>query len=412
MQTAQRLQTETQAALQTALAAEGRVDAATAVKSANQCQVNVKKISDLIAKHSAETQTLSSLQVEVERLAKECRIVAERTHERELLADKLGSLKLRAYRGTLDGVLIKLLEGLAVVVEGVARQETSMGTNAIPDATASVVLDIARMLSGNKPDGTKTNWSQVALEVRALARESSRLHLALAAAWMASGMDDLALCHLALPRKGAPLITTNVWSGDFALRHLVSALVLRRTGFPHLSRLEMRDISEALNRPRMAAPTPEMEAGMRLMLGLHQLDAGDREAADREIAKSMRLQPNNPFVVFLTGERLLADGQREKAARALEAAMADTEDKEVAEQLARRARDIRDGKAEGGLLNDPKMLVKLTFKYLAHAAKTSDSAMKLEQLMEYSRKFAEVLWEKIPGVKPDATAPNAIEKDK
>ena len=63
-------------------------------------------------------------------------------------------------------------------------------------------------------------------------------------------------------------------------------------------------------------------------------------------------------------------------------------------------------------MNDPKMLVKLTFKYLAHAAKTSDSAMKLEQLMEYSRKFAEVLWEKIPGVKPDATAPNAIEKDK
>jgi len=64
----------------------------------------------------------------------------------------------------------------------------------------------------------------------------------------------------------------------------------------------------------------------------------------------MRAWPDNPVCVFLTGERLAADGRYEKAAESLEKQAAGTQYEWLARRLTARARQVRDNKGEAAPL--------------------------------------------------------------
>ena len=91
--------------------------------------------------------------------------------------------------------------------------------------------------------------------------------------------------------------------------------------------------------------TPQVQAVLHLLLAASHLQEKDYAAADRELGRAIRIDPNNPVAVFLTGERLLADGQREAAAESLEKAAAGTQHAWVAEAIAQRVRQLRDSSA-------------------------------------------------------------------
>jgi thioredoxin-like negative regulator of GroEL len=120
------------------------------------------------------------------------------------------------------------------------------------------------------------------------------------------------------------------------------------------------------------------------------LQKKDYSQADEEIARGFQTWPNNPLTVFLTGERLAANGEWEKAADSLESQVAGTSDEWIAHQLARRARDLREGKGGSqALALDSGFLLELAIHAATRSAKNSDAARKFEQFTTEAKAFAE-----------------------
>jgi hypothetical protein len=114
--------------------------------------------------------------------------------------------------------------------------------------------------------------------------------------------------------------------------------------------------------------------------------------------RARKAWPDNPVAVFLTGERLGATGEREKAARSLESAVAGTDQEWLARRVAARARELREGTGPAEpLLYDPAFLRDLALWHIARAARTSAPARRLEELVGASRRFAERWLPHFPG---------------
>jgi hypothetical protein len=113
----------------------------------------------------------------------------------------------------------------------------------------------------------------------------------------------------------------------------------------------------------------------------------------------MQIWPNNPVSVFLTGERLAANGERVKAADSLEQRARDSEDAWFAERVAERARELRGSEGEGQtLLHDKRFMTEVALRYLWIAAEKSPAAAKVKQTVDNAQVFGSRVLEHIPGV--------------
>jgi hypothetical protein len=102
--------------------------------------------------------------------------------------------------------------------------------------------------------------------------------------------------------------------------------------------------------------------------------------------------------VFLTGERLAANGEWVKAANSLEAQAAGTGNEWIARQLARRARDLRDGKGNSQApALDSGFLLEVAIHATVQTAKNSAAAKELEQFTTEAKAFAQRVTEKLSG---------------
>jgi hypothetical protein len=117
---------------------------------------------------------------------------------------------------------------------------------------------------------------------------------------------------------------------------------------------------------------------------------------DAEIAESIRAWPNNPLSVYLTGERLAANGEWEKAAESFEAQVAGTKDAWLAERLASRARALRDGRGTArSFVLDAPLVIQFAMRMLMDKAAESPAWKKVEATMAQVRKTAEQLRQKV-----------------
>lgn len=131
-------------------------------------------------------------------------------------------------------------------------------------------------------------------------------------------------------------------------------------------------------------------------LAYEALQEGDLRKADELIAECVKMSPNNPVSVYLTGERLAANGEWEKAADSLEASAANAKDKWFAERLSQRARALRDGKGSSkSLVLDAGFLIDISAHYVGEAAKDSEAARKLESLWDEAGATGKRLVEKL-----------------
>ena len=143
--------------------------------------------------------------------------------------------------------------------------------------------------------------------------------------------------------------------------------------------------------------------GKQLLVLTHVFLAYDalkkREFAkmDTEISQSLRAWPDNPLVVYLTGEKLAANGEWEKAAASLEAQAAGCQDEWLAKLLAQRARDLRDGKGSAkALVLDGRFLTEAAAHYTLNAAKNSVAAKRLGAAVDEAKAFGRELWQRVP----------------
>jgi tetratricopeptide (TPR) repeat protein len=116
----------------------------------------------------------------------------------------------------------------------------------------------------------------------------------------------------------------------------------------------------------------ELEAVFYLLGALHYLREKDYAQVDRYLSMALRASPTHPFTIYLTGERLAADGKTEAAAESMEK-LASTlpagPEKALYESLTKRAREIRDSKGTPPkFLDDPAVvwaLIRLGLQDLA-----------------------------------------------
>jgi tetratricopeptide (TPR) repeat protein len=205
------------------------------------------------------------------------------------------------------------------------------------------------------------------VRLRALAaKPPERVGLLLAAGLLLSGQNRLAWVEA--EQCGAGLS-----SDEVLVARCIRAWAMSNDGMP---RLAAEDLEQALASSELKAGLGQEQLGsVHFLLACMHAHERRYAEADREFVIAVQTWPDNPAVVFVTGERLAADGQYEKAAQSLEKSAQGTRQQWLAEILAARAREIRDGKSDArSLIADPKLLLEVTIRGLTESGKDALAA--------------------------------------
>ncbi|MBI1374065.1 MAG: hypothetical protein GC159_15195 [Phycisphaera sp.] len=351
-----------------------------------------------------EDTTSGSALAEAEEAALDAKAYAELTEERRDLDRQINGLKLRAYR-SVRGVALK---GTLKAMAFAARQADRVGVDKLPEAVqrrAHAAAEFVRRYAGDKVVDApgEVDWAATADRLDAMAEAMPpRATMGVATSLMVGGQFSFALGELETLDPA-----TIIEPDDVVAYHTLRGVVLRMNGYPRLAHEEFNTVgvdSEAFTEDY----GPKMQAGIHMLLFASHIQNGELIRADRELARATRAWPNNPMTVFLTGEKLTAEGEYEKAATSLEEYAAKVGNERLAKRIAEHARKMRDEKGEPNpLLTDPKFLLEMTRHFLAEAAADSPAAAKAQQMLDSATDFGRGLLEKLPGVGPadDDTKP-------
>ena len=327
--------------------------------------------------------------------ASDAKRLADLAEEAARLADLTSGWKARAYRKTRAVALA----GTFAALEAAASQAAQGDLASAPDAvqqSADAAADLAERVTGRArlPDGSH-DWAGIAADMKAFrAQPPPEMAQFLALAFLLAGRNRLALYEIEAV-KPAAATTPQQARALRVQRGLIYAL-------NDLPRLAVAEI-EASAVERDGGPSaPELLAGIHLALGCMHLHNRDLELADVELVRAMRVWPNNPVCVFLTGERLAAGGEHEKAAQSLEALAAGTDREWLARVIAKRARELRDERGDARpLLHDTAFLRDVVGRYVLETARDSEAMQAVRGWVASARGFGSRLLEQLPGVGRD-----------
>ncbi|MCO5164906.1 MAG: hypothetical protein M9894_00865 [Planctomycetes bacterium] len=387
------------AARDEALAARDARDPARAQEAADRAQDALRQAEALAG--AAPVDTTTSPLGEVRRAAREARDLAQEADERARLEAQRAGLVARAYRAGRAAALA----GSFTALGRAARQADARGLDALPEQIRDAALAAGRWAEATtgrapRPDGAP-DWAGVAADMDALAAAPPRgVGVSLTLGFLALGRPRLALLEADALDPAAAADPTE----RLAL-HLLRGLALNGAGYRRLALLEVEaglDGSglRGVEVGGLTVSAAQLLGGAHLVLAALHLREEDHAAADRELALALRAWPESPVATYLTGERLLASGERERAAASLEAAVeGEGEDAEwLAAQLAARARGIRDGTvdADDGLLGDPAFLARLALHALWKAAERSPQAARARAEADRARALCADLLGRLP----------------
>ncbi len=305
--------------------------------------------------------------------------------ERRALADLLGGLKVRGYRAARNSLVPRLLDSLA----SAAHQAAVCEPGTLPPLARETARLAARLVEATPAMGDRTaaanlptDWRQVAGAIEHWReQEPPEFSLGLGLAFAVLGKTGFALVELERvdpARLDRP--------EHAALLPLARAIVLSRAGFPELATREATRLSG------------DTEQGRQLLAAIHALlaygyaEERNWKQMDRELALAVRAWPNNPLVVFLTGERLLADGRREAALETFEQLAGASEAAWLAPLLARRIREVRDSTGEvPPLALDNGFMVRCVLQSLLAQVERSEPDRPLARLLAAAQQLPALL---------------------
>ncbi len=325
------------------------------------------------------------------------RHTADRTAELAVIADVNSGIRHGVYTGARSTALSYAFSGLAVAAEQAAKQDLD---EMKPEARDSALLaaDVAAKIAGRAPraDGETPDWTGIAEDMRRLGEEPPpELRLFLAAAFLVTARDRMALWEIEACDPDA-LRTRELAAAARVLR----GLIYRLHGCPILAEEQLH--AAFVSDTEQIAWGAELQGGVHLLLAAFAISNDDLGKADQELARAIRVSPDNPIAAFLTGERRAADGEWEEAAESLEKLAAETKNEDLARVIAERAREIRDGKGPPPtFLSDPDLIGVLVMEFLRREAESSEAAAAVLHAIESGRAFARRVMAKIPGMGPD-----------
>jgi hypothetical protein len=344
----------------------------------------------------------------VQSLVMEAHATADLAEEERVLRETCEGWSAKTYRGARAVAVRGVFTGLALAADEMERRR-SKDPRAEPGDAAELAASLASNLGTPLRDDGTPDWPKVSVAMTACAKSPPpRLHLLLGAAYLCSGRDGLALVELsdADPNAFPP--------GEVATLHLLRGVALRVHGCNQLALRETKMFIEQDSAAFVESELATRQSFMHLLTALIAIDEKDWERADVELMRASKAWPDNPVTVFITGERLNASGEWEKAAISLEAEAARLEDLPVAAKLAplvaERARKIRDTKgAAERLFHDRALLSAMSKVVAAELAAESDTGKKAAEWLANAQGLGDRVLAAIPkgpwSGEPAATQP-------
>ena len=318
--------------------------------------------------------------------------------EDERLRNKLSGWKARSYRPARKAAVKAMFTSLAAAARQMGKADSANADPKLREA-ADLAAELATLLTGRErsADGS-TDWDGVASDLDALAKNPSpKLAMMAALASLLTGQETLALYEIESVEAGSGKLyeTPEAVIGLRTLR----GVILSSNDFPKLAVEELESAAEGAG-AESELIGPELLGSVHLLLAARHIRSGNLKQADGNIARSLRVWPNNEVAVFLTGERLAADGKTEEAAASLEKLAAGTKSEALAARIAARARAIRSGES-GSLIGDPKLLRELLVHYVLTKEGRSAVARSLKRALDAAETFAARLRQYTSGAKDD-----------
>ena len=345
----------------------------------------------------ADRAAAQELAMQVTAVASVAARFAELAEEEQSLAEKTGSLKLKAYRAARGPALKIVFSGLALAAEraGPGYDSLSEREKDFADLAKSLAEWLADDLK--RPSG-KPDWPAIAARMKSCGdNPPPRVGMLLAVAYALMAFDDLALAEADLLK---PEMFTDPQE-KLGCR-FVRGFVLQARGMPRLASRELDAITGPEADKEGLSGKPEFMAGAHLLLAYMAAQERDYRRADIEIMRATKIWPNNPVGVFLTGEVMVAEGRYEKAATTMEDAFREAGvdvDPELIQFVQKRAREIRDKKGEAEpLFADKRFLSELAVRYIWQAAKTSKPAKRLKEFVDSARSFGDEVVKSLPAM--------------
>ena len=373
--------------------ARAKNDPESAKDAALDAESAVEKLKALAEADPSGKQDLEQKLAEARAAARAARVQAETAEEEHELRDCLGGLKVRAYRKAREVILTTVLPQLAAAADKAAQTGTNQ-LSPIESTLAEQSWKLVSLVTERSPsaDG-QPDWAGSAADLRRWSTNPPvefRAFLGLSLVFLGSTEFALAelesVDHATLkgPRAG------QIYHGGRAMLYALN-------GWNRLATVEVEAFSKEAELASGPIDGNQLVALFHAFLAYEALEQREFVKLDSEIAQSIRAWPDNPLAVFLTGEKLAANGEWEKAAESLEKQAAGTKDEWMARRLAQRARDLRDGKGSTkALVLDARFLVEMAAHLAVREAGDSAAWKKLEAAVEQAKVFGRDLKNKLP----------------
>lgn len=385
---------EAEAARSEAEAARVAKDPTAAAAAADRAEQVAKALGEALGSFAQPTAAQLAAHQAALSAAGRSRLVAQLAGEERLLADlvagdltSLSGAKVRAYRSVRGVALASVFQGLALAADQAAKQDFETLPAEVRQS-ANTAADLAECCTGrSRPIGGQPDWTGIAMDMRQIGSQPpSTLCLHLAVMHLILGDERLALAEVeqytspagsVRPRHGYDML--NLDAPEHV--HLLRALILSQNGLNHLAAAEAEKIEAEDSEGQPAGK--QVLAGAYLCLAWLHLQEHEFVKADAELAKAVAIWPDNPVSVYLTGERLAADGKYEAAAKSMERAAHGTQHEWLAARIAQRARQVRDSKGKAdSLLLDRTFARDVALHYITEAASES-AGQASQELQDY-----------------------------
>ena len=378
-----------------AVAARDAKDPKQADRAATRAEEAATAAAAMVEAAAQPTEADKQAVKEAAAAAREARSAAGWAREEKELADIVSGWKAKAYRGSRKVALAAVFTGMALAAEQAGKSDLDSLPQPVRE-NAELAAELAAEYAGREPlPNGQPDWEGIALDLQAFrSQEPEDLGQCLALAFILSAQPRLALYEIELvdPRslKTPDRIVTY---------HILRGVILSENDLRRFAVREFETLDTLTGENEQQYSGPELLAAIHLLAAYVHLRDRQYRRADLELVRAMRVWPNNSVSVFLTGERLAAEGQYEKAADSLEQAARGTQHQWLAERITQRARQLRDDEGEAEpLLTDKRFMCEVALHYIGEAAKQSEAAESLQQSVAAAKQFGNNMLEHLPGV--------------
>lgn len=390
------LRDEIHAAAAEAKECVAKEDAPAAEAAAARATAALARLRELNAQAAAAQPSSAPLDAallaECEAKARQAGQWATLTKEKVARAEKLAGWRAKIYHTVQSATLRVFIHTLALAADQAAAGNLKLLPQSIQDGAAEAAKFIESYVGPRRLASGELDWQGVGRELRKFA-EAPPLDLRfLVVVMLMAGLDfDSAFYEV----EAIPEALCKTPEEQICYRLLRGAACLGQ-GYGELALAEF-ELADKLSTDHKLNMGTETKCGMHLGLALYFLHEKRWADADRCLASANRAWPDNPVVVYLTGERQVAANNYTAADDSFAKALKGTDYEWLAERVAVRMKRLRDSPASlEPVLFDFHLMTDLAWAFVKNESKKSAAMKSLQDRMEATQAFVQELKQKLP----------------